>query len=228
MNTDKHRLHRAFIFPSVFIGVHLWLMFVTLSAFALNVEAASATDRLNDFFKNVHSLRANFEQIVTDPRGKTVQTAKGTFAMQRPNKFRWDYQQPYEQTIVADGTKLWVYDKDLEQVTVKKLDEALGNTPALLLSGARPLEEKFRITPLADKSDGLTWLELLPKESDTSFLSMRLAFGKQHLEVMELTDSFQQVTRLQFSKIQSNGTASANEFKFIPPKGVDVVGNSEP
>lgn len=204
-----------------------------LCAFAVNVllaphaEAATATDRLNDFFKNVKSLRADFEQIVTDPRGKTVQNAQGTFAMQRPNKFRWDYLKPYEQVIVADGVKLWVYDKDLEQVTVKKLDEALGNTPALLLSGARPLEEKFRIVALTDKADGLAWLELVPKDSDSSFQSVRLAFGKQNLEVMELTDSFAQVTRLQFGKIQSNGAASANEFKFVPPKGVDVVGDTE-
>lgn len=211
----------------------LTLVLSVLCAFALNVlfqqsaEAASATDRLNDFFKNVQSLRADFEQIVTDPRGKTVQNAKGTFAMQRPNKFRWDYQKPYEQLIVADGVKLWVYDKDLEQVTVKKLDEALGNTPALLLSGARPLEDKFKITALADKTDGLTWLELLPKDSDTSFQSVRLAFGKQHLEVMELTDSFEQVTRLQFSRIHGNGASNANEFRFVPPKGVDVVGNTE-
>lgn len=204
-----------------------------LCAIAVNVllgshaQAASATDRLNDFFTNVRSLRADFEQIVTDPRGKTVQNAKGTFAMQRPNKFAWNYFKPYEQVIVADGVKLWVYDKDLEQVTVKKLDEALGNTPALLLSGTRPLEEKFRITALPENSDGLTWLELRPKESDASFQSVRLAFGKQHLEVMELTDGFEQVTRLQFSKIQSNGGLGLNEFKFVPPKGVDVVGNTD-
>ncbi len=189
--------------------------------------AASATDRLNDFFKNVHSLRAEFQQIVTDPRGKTIQDARGTFLMQRPNKFRWNYQKPYEQTIVADGLKLWVYDKDLDQVTVKKLDEALGNTPALLLSGAKPLTENFRITELTDRKDGLQWATLAPKNEEANFKQVRLAFGKQSLEVMELVDSFEQTTQLRFSNVQINVKLVANEFKFTPPKGVDVVGDEK-
>ena len=189
--------------------------------------AASATDRLNDFFKNVHSLRAEFQQIVTDPRGKTIQDARGTFLMQRPNKFRWNYQKPYEQTIVADGAKLWAYDKDLEQVTVKKLDEALGNTPALLLSGAKPLMENFRITELTDRKDGLQWATLAPKNEEANFKQVRLAFGKQSLEVMELVDSFDQTTQLRFSNVQINVKLAANEFQFTPPKGVDVVGEGK-
>lgn len=192
-----------------------------------DAHAASATDRLTDFFKNVQSLRADFQQIVTDPRGKTIQDARGTFLMQRPNKFRWNYQKPYEQTIVADGAKLWVYDKDLEQVTVKKLDEALGNTPALLLSGAHPLTENFHIAELTDRKDGLQWTTLTPKSEEANFKQVRLAFGKQSLEVMELVDSFEQTTQLRFSSVQSNVKFTANEFQFTPPKGVDVVGDGK-
>ncbi len=204
-----------------------WYAAALIYFFIAEAQANSATDRLNDFFKNVHSLRAEFQQIVTDPRGKTIQDARGTFLMQRPNKFRWNYQKPYEQTIVADGLKLWVYDKDLEQVTVKKLDEALGNTPALLLSGAKPLTENFRITELTDRKDGLQWATLAPKNEEANFKQVRLAFGKQSLEVMELVDSFEQTTQLRFSNVQSNVKFTANEFKFTPPKGVDVVGDGK-
>ena len=192
-----------------------------------DAHAASATDRLNDFFKNVQSLRAGFQQVVTDPRGKTIQDARGTFLMQRPNKFRWNYQKPYEQIIVADGAKLWVYDKDLEQVTVKKLDEALGNTPALLLSGGRPLMENFHITELTDRKDGLQWTALTPKNEEANFKQVRLAFGKQSLEVMELIDSFEQTTQLRFSSVQTNVKFAAHEFQFTSPKGVDVVGDGK-
>ncbi|MBI3776483.1 MAG: outer membrane lipoprotein chaperone LolA [Gammaproteobacteria bacterium] len=195
--------------------------------FTSNALAVTPTERLTDFFKNVQSLRADFQQIVTDPRGKTIQDAHGTFLMQRPNKFRWNYQKPYEQTIVADGVKLWVYDKDLEQVTVKKLDEALGNTPALLLSGAHPLAESFHIAELTDRKDGLQWAALTPKSEEANFKQVRLAFGKQSLEVMELVDSFEQTTQLRFSNVQSNVKLIANEFQFTPPKGVDVVGDGK-
>lgn len=208
-------------------GVALFISSVLTFSTMTQAHAASATDRLNDFFKNVHSLRAEFQQIVTDPRGKTIQDARGTFLMQRPNKFRWNYQKPYEQTIVADGTKLWVYDKDLEQVTVKKLDEALGNTPALLLSGAKPLTENFRITELTDRKDGLQWATLAPKNEEANFKQVRLAFGKHSLEMMELVDSFEQTTQLRFSSVQSNVKFTANEFQFTPPKGVDVVGEGK-
>ncbi len=199
--------------------------FALTGFFIVDVQAASATDRLNDFFKSVQSLRADFQQVVTDPRGKTIQDARGTFLMQRPNKFRWNYQKPYEQTIVADGVKLWVYDKDLEQVTVKKLDAALGNTPALLLSGARPLTDNFHIAELTDRKDGLQWIALAPKSEEANFKQVRLAFGKHSLEVMELVDSFEQTTQLRFSSVQSNVKFTTNEFQFTPPQGVDVVGD---
>ena len=198
-----------------------------IGLFMVDAQAASATDRLADFFKSVQSLRADFQQIVTDARGKTIQDARGTFQMQRPNKFRWNYQKPYEQIIVADGAKLWVYDKDLEQVTVKKLDEALGNTPALLLSGSRPLTDNFHIAELTDRKDGLQWTALTPKSEEANFKQVRLAFGKQSLEVMELVDSFEQTTQLRFSSVQSNVKFTANEFLFTPPKGVDVVGDGK-
>jgi chaperone LolA len=144
--------------------------------------------------------------------------------MQRPGKFRWDYLSPYEQVIVADGKKLWVYDKDLEQVTVNQLDAAIGNTPALLLSGDESLELSFRIVELDKKTAGLDWVELFPKEAQSSFTSMRLAFSAHHLEYMELIDSFGQTTQIKFSNTKNNPDINANLFNFTPPKGVDVIG----
>jgi outer membrane lipoprotein carrier protein len=193
--------------------------------FVQSARAASATDRLNDFFKNVKSLRAEFQQTVFDPRMQPTHEAKGTFVMQRPNKFRWSYRQPYEQVIVADGARLWVYDKDLEQVTVKKLDEALGNTPALLLTGGRALTQDFRAKDLAPQADGLQRVELEPIESDTSFSVVRLAFGAGGLELMELVDSFGQTTRLRFTNVRANAATTREEFAFTPPAGVDVIGD---
>jgi outer membrane lipoprotein carrier protein len=187
--------------------------------------AGPATDRLNDFFKSVTSLRAEFHQTVLDANRKEVQSAEGSFVMQRPNKFRWDYRKPYEQLIVADGAKIWVFDRDLEQVTVRKLDEALGNTPALLLSGTSSLETNFKVVELSPTSDGLSWVELVPLQSDTAFNALRLGFGARHLQGMELVDNFGQTTQLRFTDIKLNPSVRSTEFQFEPPPGVDVVGD---
>jgi outer membrane lipoprotein carrier protein len=201
------------------------VVFVAAWLLAPVATAGPATDRLANFFKSVDTLRAGFEQTVLDANQKETQRAQGTFVMQRPNKFRWDYRQPYEQLIVADGTKLWIFDKDLEQVTVKKLDEALGNTPALLLSGSRSLESSFKVVEKGATADGLSWVELIPTEGDSAFTTLRLAFGARNLEAMELVDSFGQTTRLRFSNVESNARVRADEFEFTPPDGVDVVGD---
>lgn len=190
-----------------------------------SAHAGPAAERLRDFFKTVTSLRADFQQTVLDANQKQVQSAQGVFVMQRPNKFRWDYRKPYEQLIVADGVKLWIFDKDLEQVTVKKLDEALGNTPALLLSGQQSLEASYKIVELNGVKDGLTWVELIPTDSEAAFSQLRLAFGARTIEAMELVDSFGQTTRLKFTGVQPNAKVGADEFKFTPPQGVDVVGD---
>ena len=194
-----------------------------LLVLASQVQAGIARDKLNDFYNNVESMRASFTQMTMDSRFNNSQETTGTLMMQRPGKFRWDYISPYDQSIIADGEKIWVYDKDLEQVTVNQLDAVIGNTPALLLSGGRSLDKNFKIIEL-ESSKGLDWVELFPLESDTSFSSVRLAFGKTRLAVMELEDSFGQTTIIKFSNLENNPVLDSGTFQFVPPKGVDVIG----
>lgn len=198
-------------------------LFSLLLFFPLLVMAAEGEARLDRFSKGLVSLEANFTQTVYNSRLEEVQSTRGLFQMKRPSRFRWDYQQPYEQQIVADGKKLWVYDVDLEQVTVKKLDTAMGNTPALLLSNPALLTKSFHIHERGEES-GLVWLELEAKQQDHTFEHLRLGFDGDSLRVMELVDSFGQMTRLAFSAVIRNPRLTDQDFEFSPPKGVDVVG----
>lgn len=185
-----------------------------------------ATDRLNTFFAEKGAMSAEFVQTVQGAAFAQPEESRGTLLMQRPGKFRWDYRLPYEQQIIADGKRLWIYDVDLEQVIVKPLDTALGDTPALLLSGDGSAAQRFDIKELSDRSDGLLWVELLPKQADTGFNAVRLGFDKQHLRSMELVDGFEQVTRLLFSNVKSGIKLPADSFVFVPPNGVDVIGDT--
>ena len=142
----------------------------------------------------------------------------------RPGKFRWVYQKPYEQLIVGDGEKFWLHDVELNQVTVKKLDAALGSSPAALLSGNNEIERSFVLKDTGER-DGLEWLQALPKAKDTSFEKILMAFNAQSdLVVMELYDAFGQKTVLRFSNMQRNPQLATQLFKFVPPKGADVLG----
>lgn len=190
--------------------------------------AVPAGERLEGFFNNIQTMQADFQQTLVDEQGNVVQEASGTFALQRPGKFRWDYAMPFEQLIVADGKKVWIYDVELEQVTVKPLQAALGSTPAALLSGSQPLEDNFTITERGTQ-DGLQWIELQPKAeaTDSSFESIRMAFDSGDLRVMQLLDSFGQTTYMRFSDLQSNPDIDPSLFEFIPPEGVDVIGETD-
>ena len=159
-----------------------------------------------------------------DQNGKRIQSASGIMQFQRPGKFRWTYQKPYEQIIVGDGEKFWLYDVDLNQVTVKKLDAALGSSPAALLSGSNEIERDFTLKE-SRSQDGLDWLQATPKSIDSSFESILMAFNAQaELVVMELNDAFGHKTVLRFSAMQHNPKLSAQQFQFTPPKGADVLG----
>ncbi len=199
------------------------LFFIVLLCAASLTHAASGNQRIQQFFTDVKSLRAEFEQTVTDSKGKVIQDAKGTFVLQRPGKFRWDYRAPYPQLIVADGRKLWIYDPDLEQVTVKQLDSVLGGTPAQLLSGARFPQQDFIVTSKG-QHNGLDWIELVPKASEKDFEKVQLGFNQRDLRMMSITDNFGNTTHLKFNNLQRNPSIEAREFVFTPPKGVDVVG----
>ncbi len=203
------------------------LFFIIMLCTTSLAHAASGNERIQQFFTEVKSLRADFEQTVTDSKGKIIQDAKGTFVLQRPGKFRWDYHAPYPQLIVADGRKLWIYDPDLEQVTVKQLDSVLGGTPAQLLSGARFPQQDFAVISLGTpkgQRDGLDWIELTPKASEKDFEKVQLGFDQRDLRMMTITDNFGNTTHLKFNNLQRNPTIEASAFEFTPPKGVDVVG----
>lgn len=196
---------------------------VLLCLCAVQALASGGRERLDAFFDDVKTVRADFRQTVLDASFTTVQETSGQMVIARPDRFRWDYRAPYEQLIVGDGERLWLYDVDLEQVTVKRMDAALGNTPALLLSGDKPLDVNFTISELGAR-DGYEWVELRPFSEDSTFTSMMLGFDEQNLRIMELVDSFGQTTRLEFSNVVRNPVVDAQTFVFVPPEGVDVVG----
>ncbi len=185
----------------------------------------AAPSQVQRYFQDLQSLRADFVQRVYDERSRVVQSSSGRMLMQKPGKFRWNYQTPAEQIIVADGDRLWAYDVDLAQVTVRKLDKALSSTPLALLSGAAPIEETFTVGS-ARNQDGLTWYELTPKQPQQEFRLLRVAFKGDLLVSLELEDGFGQRTRLDFQKLERNPTLDPALLKFTPPPGVDVVGDA--
>jgi outer membrane lipoprotein carrier protein len=184
--------------------------------------SASGTAALKSFLSQTQSVKARFAQMVLDKNLKPLQQAQGVMQFSRPGKFRWDYVKPYEQTIVGDGTRLWIYDKDLNQVTVRKLDRALGASPAALLAGSNELERDFTLSDSGSK-DGLDWLDAVPKSRDTAFERVRMGFGKSGLAAMELRDQFGQITVITFADIERNPSIAAEVFRFTPPKGADVI-----
>lgn len=190
---------------------------------------AGAVEKLKAFIASTHSAQANFTQVVLDQNGKRIQSASGTMQFVRPGRFRWTYRKPYEQLIVGDGNKFWLYDADLNQVTVRKLDAALGSSPAALLSGSNEIERGFALTEDGSR-DGLEWLQAVPKGRgskgpDSSFEKILMAFNAQsELAAMELNDMFGHKTVLRFFAMQRNPKLPAQLFQFTPPKGADVLG----
>ena len=187
-----------------------------------DLASAAATDALKVFLTQTQTVKARFAQMVLDKNLKPLQQAQGVMQFSRPGKFRWDYHKPYEQVIVGDGTRLWIYDKDLNQVTVRKLDRALGSSPAALLAGSNDLERDYKLSNLGmDK--GLDWLEALPKSRESVFERVRMGFGKSGLEAMELRDQFGQTTVITFADVERNPRLAADVFRFTPPQGADVI-----
>ena len=182
----------------------------------------ASIEMLKNLLQQTNSGKARFAQIVVDKNLKELQKATGTMQFVRPGRFRWEYDKPYEQTIVGDGAKLWIYDKDLNQVTVRKLDKALGGSPAALLAGSNEIEKAYDLTNLGPQ-EGLDWLEAIPKTKDTTFERVRLGFGKAGLEAMELRDQFAQTTVIKFANVERNPKISPDVFRFTPPKGADVI-----
>ncbi|MHB1403154.1 MAG: outer membrane lipoprotein chaperone LolA [Thiobacillus sp.] len=190
--------------------------------FNAGLSHAGGVERLKAFIAGAKTAEADFSQTVADKTGRVTQQASGRMAFARPGKFRWDYTAPYEQVIVGDGVKLWLYDADLEQVTVKSLGDVIAGTPAALLAGDNSIEKYFTLKN-AGEAGGLEWLEATPKNKDTTFERIRMGFKGDVLAQMELDDFFGQRTTLKLSRFVRNPTIAPSRFTFTPPKGADVI-----
>ena len=195
---------------------------LVIPAFFSTTAFGATTESLKAFLTQTTTAKGRFAQMVLDKNLKMLQQSTGTMQFSRPGKFRWEYNKPYEQIIVGDGTKLWIYDKDLNQVTERKMDKALGASPAALLAGSNEIEKSYTLNNIGNQ-EGLDWLEAIPKSKDTAFERVRLGFGKAGLEAMELRDQFGQVTVIKFADIERNPKLAADAFTFTPPKGADVI-----
>ncbi len=195
---------------------------IALALGLLAPSAYSATNALDRFFKNVQTVKAEFKQVVLDEGLNTIQESSGKFYLQRPGKFRWDYEQPFKQHIVGDGKRIWVYDVELQQVTVRKMEGALGNTPAILLAGKGNLNKNFKVKSLG-KQGKLNWMQMIPRNKDGGFEDIRVGFENGHIRMLEMIDSFGNTTRISLRNVRENKRIKKSRFKFKAPKGVDVV-----
>lgn len=184
---------------------------------------ADAVDALRDFAREAKSGRASFTQVVTSPDGAKKKSSSGSFEFARPNRFRFAYTKPFEQLIVGDGQKVWLYDADLQQASVRPMDKALGATPAALLAGAT-LEKDFELRALPP-GQGLEWVQATPREKDdnANLQSLRIGFKGKTLAAIELVDGFGQRSLLTFSELVTNLPLAGDTFRFVPPKGVEVL-----
>ncbi len=195
---------------------------ITLLLFPLIAEAG-AIDQLHAFLLSTRTLKAEFAQVVIAKNGRKPQQSSGLVSISRPGKLRWEILKPYPQLVVGDGEKIWIYDQELQQVTVRKAGQAISGSPAALLAGNNDLEKNFTLKE-AGEAEGMAWVEATPKAGDSGFEKVRLGFAGANLKAMELQDSFGQTTHVSFSKLERNPTLPGTKFKFTPPAGVDVVG----
>jgi len=196
------------------------LVFAATALAALGARAG-AVEQLDEFIRDVKTGRANFSQRVTSPDGTRTKNSSGTFEFSRPNRFRFTYAKPFEQVIVADGTKVWIFDPDLNQASSRKLSAALGGTPAALLAGGS-LRQDFDLAPLPD-ADGMSWVQATPRVPESAFNSVRVGFRGKTPAAIEILDSFGQRSMLRFSQFEINPVLGAERFQFKAPPGADVI-----
>jgi outer membrane lipoprotein carrier protein len=204
------------------------LCFFLLASGALSVAIAQsakpAATKLDEFLNGMQTLQADFRQLLRDGQGRLIEESSGTLAIHRPDRFRWDYAKPHEQIIVADGKRLWLHDVDLEQVTVRPMDQSLVGTPAVLLSGREDLRASFKVG--GNETKGTTSVvTLVPKRADTDFKRVRIKFVGKQLDSMELSDKLGQTTTLEFTNVKRNESVDDSRFAFSAPPGVDVIGD---
>jgi len=191
---------------------------------SLPVKAETGSELLDKFLLKTKTMQAEFKQELHDNHGFLLQESAGQFSLRRPGKFLWDYIQPYEQKIISNGVKIWIYDSELEQVSVKKYDQVLTGAPILLLDKQKPLSDDFIISELGKKGK-LFWLRLDPKSTENDFKQIKIAMSGEHLHTMKLIDNFDQTTTLVFTKLKTNLSLANDLFEFVPPSGTDIVGD---
>lgn len=200
----------------------LHVVFIIVGLLASQAHAA-ALDQLRSFLTQTNSARGEFVQRVTPRSGASRQpSASGRFVFQRPGKFRWVYEKPYDQLIVADGQRLVMFDKDLNQVTIRRLQASLPSSPASILFGSNEFEKEFEVSD-AGARDGLEWIIAKPRAKDTTFERIEIGFRDGLPQAMLLADGFGQLTQLTFSNVERNPKLDADAFRFTPPKGADVL-----
>lgn len=203
----------SFVTPTrIFVLLGLWLPF--------SVQA----DQVGDYFAGLKTFEASFTQHVVDANGETLQDASGEVWISTPGRFFWNYLKPYKQQIVSDGKQLWSFDADLEQASVSPVDDTLTSTPAMLLSGVRPLSEVMDTTPLGEES-GVDWFRLDPRSDDAAVETVRIGFRKGQLDAIEVRDGFGNQTRIQFADIKLNQSIDPALFQLEFPPGTDIIGN---
>ena len=197
------------------------LFFQTASAGEANNSVGETY--LEKFLAKTQTLEANFQQTLRTHEGEILQQTEGKFYLNRPGKFRWNYKTPYEQVIVSDGERIWIYDVDLQQVTVQTQNAGLPSSPMALLQDSAKLYQSFTVSPL-DEKDGVYRLKLESKSKESDFTEIVVGVDAKGLRFMQLHDQFEQVTDIVFSEITTNTNLAKEIFEFIPPEGVDVFG----
>jgi outer membrane lipoprotein carrier protein len=199
---------------------------ILLGLLISNSALADGVSALKAFYRNTNSMRAGFHQEVKDGQGNIVQQVEGTMQLDRPNKFRWDYNKPYEQQIISDGEEVFLFDTELEQVTIRTLNQALGMSPAALLAGGDGVEKNFALKNVQrpEREANIEWVQAMPKVEDGGFERIYIGFKGSELRYMEMIDSFDHTTAIAFNNVERNPSLAVETFLFKVPKGVDVVG----
>lgn len=191
--------------------------------FAFSANAmAGGVESLHGFYANTQSMQASFHQVVSDMQGRKIQEVDGNMQLQRPGKFRWDYNKPYVQQIIGDGRFVWLFDPEMNQVTQKSVQGAIGSTPAALLAGTKEIEKAFTLSDDPRKSE-LQWVLATPKDKDAGFEKVSLGFKDNLLRQMELYDNFGHITQITFGDLKKNAAIPAKNFEFTPPPNADVI-----
>ncbi len=200
------------------------LSLLLLSCVVPSAMAADGLQQFEAFMQDLHTLQASFRQTIQQPDDDTVYANNGVFYLKRPGQLRWEYEDPATQVIVADGDRIWLHDLELEQVSHRSQKAALKGTPAQLLSGTTPVEKDFELQDQGQQ-EGISWIELRPKDKEAQFVKVRLGLADNQLQRMEMYDSFGQITRFIFYDMQRNPELSSELFVFVPPPQIDLIGD---